>query len=233
MARPSRRCPHASSSTCAALSGAQLSAGKLHRPHRNESGGHFSSTSLGSTTFPMLLLIFWPSAAVTKPCPKTALGSGMPADHSMHGQITQWNQMMSLPACALQRQACARHGCARHGLTCRLYARWQAKTPCARRPGRCNPSDSLSARRTTHTCDKPRCHGAHGAIARQATHMTCFASSGTGIPQSNVVREMDRSSSGSRCKRARISLRHGSGLMKSGLLLMCSMSRSWYLARRS
>ena len=62
--------------------------------------------------------------------------------------------------------------------------------------------------------------------------MTCFASSGTGIPQSNVVREMERSSSGSRCKRARISLRHCSGLMKSGWLLMCSMSRSWYLPRR-
>ena len=68
--------------------------------------------------------------------------------------------------------------------------------------------------------------------AKGRTHMTCFASSGTGIPQSNVVREMERSSSGSRCKRARISLRHGSGLMNSGLLLMCSISRSWYLRRR-
>ena len=46
---------------------------------------------------PMDLDIFWPSAAVTNPCPNTALGSGNPADQSMHGQMTQWNQMISLP----------------------------------------------------------------------------------------------------------------------------------------
>ena len=75
--------------------------------------------------------------------------------------------------------------------------------------------------------ERNRHRGRHGAVVASGfTHITCLASSGTGIPQSNVVREMERSSSGSRCNRARISLRHGSGLMNSGLLLMCSISRS-------
>lgn len=43
-------------------------------------------------------LIFCPSAAVTKPWPNTQRGRGSPADQSMQGQMTQWNQMMSLPA---------------------------------------------------------------------------------------------------------------------------------------
>ncbi len=48
-------------------------------------------------TFPRLLLIFRPSAAATNPCAKMVFGSASPALLRMHGQITQWNQVMSFP----------------------------------------------------------------------------------------------------------------------------------------
>eukprot|EP00962_Isochrysis_galbana_P033948 scaffold11431_cov118-Isochrysis_galbana.AAC.4 len=55
------------------------------------------STSIGSTTLPMLLLILRPSGPCTNPCATTAFGSGNPADSSSAGQMMEWNHRMSLP----------------------------------------------------------------------------------------------------------------------------------------
>ena len=65
--------------------------------YRNVSGEHLFKTSNGSTTFPIDLDIFCPSAAVTKPCANTAFGKAMLQLINMHGQMTQWNQMISFP----------------------------------------------------------------------------------------------------------------------------------------
>ena len=51
----------------------------------------------GSTTLPSDLDIFWPSGPLTNPWAKTVRGSGTPVARRRAGQITQWNQMMSLP----------------------------------------------------------------------------------------------------------------------------------------
>ena len=74
-----------------------LFSGATAKQQRSNSEAHSSQMACGSTTFPRLLLIFRPSVAATKPCAKTVLGISIPALLSMHGQITQWNQVMSLP----------------------------------------------------------------------------------------------------------------------------------------
>ena len=53
---------------------------------------------------PSDLDIFWPSLPCTKPCARTARGRGRPTARRMAGQMTQWNQMMSLP------MRCTSHG---------------------------------------------------------------------------------------------------------------------------
>mmetsp|Transcript_15156 Transcript_15156/g.32229 ORF Transcript_15156/g.32229 Transcript_15156/m.32229 type:complete len:233 (+) Transcript_15156:1828-2526(+) len=65
--------------------------------YRNESRSNLASTSSGSTTLPRLFDILRPSAPCTKPCARTVVGSGSSSDMRSAGQITQWNQVMSLP----------------------------------------------------------------------------------------------------------------------------------------
>mmetsp|Transcript_103109 Transcript_103109/g.315437 ORF Transcript_103109/g.315437 Transcript_103109/m.315437 type:complete len:236 (-) Transcript_103109:1164-1871(-) len=72
-------------------------AASRHKYHRTVSQGNLSSKSWGSTTLPRDFDIFRPSDPAIMPWTTTLRGSATPALLSMAGQMTEWNQEMSLP----------------------------------------------------------------------------------------------------------------------------------------
>ena len=66
------------------------------RLYRIVSTGYFFASSIGSTVLPRDFEIFCP-LNVRYPWTRSFFGSSIPADISIAGQITEWNQLMPLP----------------------------------------------------------------------------------------------------------------------------------------